>query len=161
MGNHEFSWILRKRQLDDAKNPFDIEPFREPVSPRLTSEDWTYLESLPLMISLPEYRIVVVHAGLDPRSSLDRQKSNDLLNIRTVGKDGKPSNRPDGELWGSLWKGPETVVFGHHARRGLQHHRHAIGIDTGCVYGGRLTAYVLPDRRLVSVAAKRPYVPTP
>jgi hypothetical protein len=81
-----------------------------------------------------------------------------LLNVRTVRADGTPSKRPDdGPLWGTLWRGPELILFGHHARRGLQQHPHAIGLDTGCVYGHALTACVLPERRIVSVDAARVY----
>ena len=50
------------------------------------------------------------------------------------------------------------MVFGHDADRGLQLYDRAVGIDTGCVYGGRLTAYILPEKKLVSVGAKRPYI---
>jgi len=59
--------------------------------------------------------------------------------------------------WGAAWRGPLTVVHGHDAARGLQVHDHAVGVDTGCVNGGRLTAYLLPGKTLVSVDAKRKY----
>jgi hypothetical protein len=56
-----------------------------------------------------------------------------------------------------LWSGPEQIVFGHDSLRGLQQHPWATGLDTGCVYGRRLTALVLPEGRLVSVSARHAY----
>jgi hypothetical protein len=48
-------------------------------------------------------------------------------------------------------------VFGHWARPEPVVRPNAIGLDTGCVYGGELTAVILPERRLVSVPARRVY----
>ena len=53
--------------------------------------------------------------------------------------------------------GNRTVAFGHWAQRGLVQGPHLRGLDTGCVWGGRLTAWVVEEDRLVSVPARRAY----
>ena len=63
--------------------------------------------------------------------------------------------------WASIWNGPFDVIFGHDARRGLQRYPKAIGLDTGVVYGKRLTGLVLPQKALVSVPAVAEHSPIP
>lgn len=80
------------------------------------------------------------------------------MNMRSILPDGTVTSKFFNNWpWARLWDGPQTVFFGHDADRGLQQYEHAVGLDTGCVYGGKLTACILPERRLVSVNAKREY----
>lgn len=113
----------------------------------------------PWFIESTEMNYLFVHAGFIPGVKLTQQNPRLMMNMRSVLDDGTVTARNVvGCEWARLWKGPQTVVFGHDAYRGLQTYDHAVGIDTGCVYGGRLTALLLPENRLISVAAKRAYI---
>ncbi len=57
--------------------------------------------------------------------------------------------------WLDLYRDSRTVVFGHFARQGLVVRDRARGLDTGCVYGGFLTAWIAEEDRLVSVPASQ------
>ncbi|HZI14609.1 MAG TPA: metallophosphoesterase [Myxococcus sp.] len=156
-GNHD-EHVLR---WHFGRSPFGkkLKPEHQQVLDTLAPGDWPWLESQPLYLRFPELNVLAVHAGLVPGVPLEAQKPEDLTNLRSIAEDGTPSKKVDGGApWASRWKGPELVIFGHDALRGLQRHPHALGLDSGCVYGGRLTAYVLPEGRLVSVPAKRAYV---
>jgi bis(5'-nucleosyl)-tetraphosphatase (symmetrical) len=65
-------------------------------------------------------------------------------------RDCPPPHRP----WDDFWAGPELVVHGHWAWRGHYRREHAIGLDGGCVYGGRLYAYCPEEDRIASVASR-------
>jgi predicted phosphodiesterase len=156
-GNHDHA-VLRWHNAVIANHPPDRQTHHFRIARQLSTTDWNVLQTLPLFLRVPEHAAIVVHGGLVPSVPLELQEPDMLMNMRTLRPDGTGSRRPDeGELWGALWQGPELVVFGHHAMAGLQRHPHAIGLDTGCVYGGRLTAYVLPEGRLYSVAARHVY----
>ncbi len=69
-----------------------------------------------------------------------------------------PSKAPaTHRFWTHHWTGPERVIFGHTVFDKPLVTEHAVGIDTGCVYGRSLTAVVLPSWELVSVPARQSY----
>ena len=148
-GNHE-AHVLKFRRGQMAA----MKKHHLAVAQTLDEADWRYLEGLPLWLRLPG--IIVVHAGLEPGIPLEEQEENALLDIRSLTPAGDWSKHISaGEPWARKWTGPERVVFGHDAVRGLQQYPHALGLDTGCVYGRKLTGLLLPADALISVPAQR------
>jgi hypothetical protein len=159
LGNHDAHALKAHEHPDDG----ELKPERRQLLDTLTGEDWAQLEALPLFLRLgPEAPggpdTAVVHAGAVPGVALEKQEREHLITLRSIKKSGEPSKKIEGRPWADVWQGPERLIFGHDAVRGLQLYRMATGLDTGCVYGGRLTALLLPERRLVSVPARRAYV---
>jgi hypothetical protein len=172
-GNHEqklLDWLDgRERWLrGEASDKPPIGKMHRELGRVLRPIDWTLLQTSRLWADLPEHDVIVVHAGIDPDVPFDKQRPETLMRIRTVlSPNGRRGERH--VLWGSRYDGPPHIVFGHNAAPGLQLHPWATGLDSGCVYGGRLTALVLapgqkvprsPAARrklLVSVPARRVY----
>ena len=155
-GNHEQRLLVLRRapvsELPGGRMHRDIVAALRPV-------DWTLLETSPLWVDLPEHGVRVVHAGVIPGLPIEQHTPATLMRIRTVrvtpegiapaSESMAPSkaravrSEASDVLWGSCYTGPPHVVFGHNAAPGLQLHPWATGLDTGCVYGGSLTAMVL------------------
>lgn len=121
-----------------------------------------WFAELPVRIEVAP-RVSVVHGGCVPKMPLRKQKPAVLLRCRFVDDAGamigKADPPPGAVHWATRWSGPETVIYGHHVH-GLAEVRRdpfAIGIDTGCVFGGRLTAYVVETGEVVQVQARRAY----
>ena len=111
-----------------------------------------YLRSLPYMIELRNH--LIVHAGIRPGVPLDEQMASDLTEIRTMGAD--PARR-QGTAWYKIYRGPKTILFGHWPKKKPKRAPFAIGLDTGCVYGGQLTGYIIESDEFVSVPARDTY----
>lgn len=109
-----------------------------------------YLGSLPLFIDLDLHAII--HAGLRPGRELAEQTIDDLTELRTLCP-GVSGAVP----WYDVYRAEKFILFGHWPARRPRRGRASIGLDTGCVYGGRLTAYVLETGEIISVPARRAY----
>jgi bis(5'-nucleosyl)-tetraphosphatase (symmetrical) len=71
---------------------------------------------------------------------------------RFVGRpeDAPPPFRP----WDAFYEGDEFIVHGHWAMRGFYRNARTMGLDSACVYGGKLTAWCVEEDRIESVACR-------
>jgi len=123
--------------------------------PSLTDAHRDYLDSLPLAVSWDD--ALAVHGGVDPTRPLSEQGPEDLLNCRSI----PPGGGYDGPFWFERYQGPPRVFFGHTVLDAPLVTDWAVGLDTGCVYGGALTAYDWHADDLVSVPARETYQERP
>lgn len=184
LGNHEEKHLRWRKHMDrKAQDPKYKVPMKLPAeyaaqNAELSDEDIAWLRGLPIMLVLKSLGLdrdwVVVHGGLMPSLALEDQ-TDDRLRLRKVntltGKmhpvDVEKPNEPDPpgvSWWMQAYDRPENVVYGH-AAHGLQEPRvdrnargaECWGIDTGCAYGGSLTALVLETREVIQVKARQAY----
>ncbi|MGB0371043.1 MAG: metallophosphoesterase [Opitutales bacterium] len=152
LGNHERR-LLRYRWSKDRSI---LKKYDHETIERLQPEDWEFLENLPPFIYNQDLQTVFVHGGFNPYSAhvWREQPVSVMTNIQVVDTDGRPAKRsqaPNGTPWSKHWKGPPFVVYGHTPRAEVDRQPWAIGIDTACVYGGHLTACILPEREIIQV----------
>jgi len=164
MGNHEYKHI-RKYWGRNVK----LDEDQQRVYPKLKQEDFEFIESMPFFLKLN--RLTVVHAGITNRIYLSNPPLNImtlLLFLRDVDENEKflplNHNNPNARYWADTYNGHEGfVVAGHNPFREVKKNKNSIGIDTGCVYGNKLTAYVIKNTlkpyegEIIQVKAKKQY----
>jgi protein phosphatase len=159
-GNHENKlWRALNRRnvqishgLAETLSQLDAEPedFRREVA--------DFIDGLVSHAVLDDGRCVVAHAGLPERlhnRSSAAVRSFALYGDTTGETDefGLPVRYP----WANDYRGSAVVVYGHTPVPEPEWVNNTICIDTGCVFGGKLTALRYPERELVSVPAARTY----
>lgn len=168
MGNHEEKALRwRKHEQKRLANP---EKYKNPMAAvnekrlaqwaEIPDQLWDWVATWPPFLHIGD-DWTAVHAGAMPGVSFEEQKPNELMRLRYIDlekmKMAQPSEegeQPDKAVhWTSLWTGPRSVVYGHytyedvfHEKRShpkeRQHPTQCVGIDTGCVHGGFLTAAI-------------------
>ena len=142
LGNHDLLW-LREGRISDA-----------------SLESW--LRAQPIVREFDD--VILVHAGLHPHwddAKLSHLRGRDIdyaVTVRYCDADGErpksdwPPPAPPFRPWDEYCRLRRRVVFGHWARRGLEHTQRVVALDSGCVYGGPLSAWIAEEDRIVQVA---------
>ncbi len=155
LGNHEERLLAVREARRTQEEPPLLGPSHQRLMEELSEEDWAWLGALPRHLELPEHGVRVVHAGVVPGLPFEEQDPKLLTKLRTLSPEGVPSSKVNGRLWGEAYRGAPHIVFGHHALASLQLHPDATGLDSACVYGGRLTALVLAAGQPVPPVERR------
>ncbi|MBW4704114.1 polynucleotide kinase-phosphatase [Micromonospora sp. RL09-050-HVF-A] len=157
-GNHEHK-LLRKLRGQDVKLTHGLAETMAQLDaedPAFVAGVATFIDGLVSHFVLDGGRLVVAHAGLKEayhgRTS-GRVRSFALWGETTgeVDEYGLPVRYP----WARDYRGAATVVYGHTPTPTPEWVNNTICVDTGCVFGGKLTALRYPERELVSVDAQR------
>jgi protein phosphatase len=129
-----------------------------PYPPEFLLETRSFLEALPTHLVLDNGRLVVAHAGL--RDDLHGRSSPRVRSFALFGDttgETDDNGLPVRLNWAGEYRGRALVVYGHTPAEGPLWQGETVNIDTGCVFGHRLTALRYPERELVSVPAWRTY----
>lgn len=155
LGNHEERLLAAHAARRTGDAPPKLSSSHAALVQSLNEDEWAQLAALPLKLEFEDLGLRVVHAGLVPGVAWAEQDPWMLTHVRSIDESGEASARW-GRPWGLSYSGPEHVVFGHNAQSAPQLHAFATGIDTGCVYGGALTALVLEHGSPIPSIADRP-----
>ncbi|MCE9593452.1 MAG: metallophosphoesterase [Planctomycetes bacterium] len=174
LGNHDLHLLrvangLRKRREADTFDDVLAAPDREELLAWLAAKPFakTWADVILVHGALhPAWRDPLIElAGLDPLTA--DAKSDFATRARYCASDGVRPERDDPpppapfapwfEHWLAAKRDPRTIVFGHWAMLGLVVRPGLRGLDTGCVWGKQLTAWIAEEDRLVHVPARRRY----
>jgi protein phosphatase len=116
-------------------------------------------ETAPLYLSLDNGHLIVAHAGIKEAfvgKTNKRIKSFVLYGDVTGETD--PTGFPIRRDWAKDYKGKTWIVYGHTPVKAPRQMGKTINIDTGCVFGGALTAWRYPEEQTVSVPSNQPFL---
>jgi protein phosphatase len=107
---------------------------------------------------LDDGKLVVAHAGM--KESMQGRGSGKVRDFAMYGETTGETDEfglPVRYNWAAEYRGHAMVVYGHTPVTNVEWLNRTINIDTGCVFGGRLTALRYPEREFVSVPARQIY----
>lgn len=159
-GNHDVK-LARKLNGRDVKLTHGLAESvaqLEAETPEFRSQVFEFLDGLVSHYVFDSGKLVVAHAGL--RDEMHGRGSGAVRQFAMYGETTGETDEyglPVRYNWASDYRGKAAVVYGHTPVPYADWLNNTICIDTGCVFGGKLTALRYPERKLVSVPAQKVY----
>ena len=159
-GNHDIKLVraLRGRNVKPTHGLAESLSQLEKESTRFKTEIAEFLDDLVSHYVLDNGKLVVAHAGM--KAELQGRASGRVREFAIYGETTGETDEfglPIRGNWADEYRGAATVVYGHTPVPEPQWVNRTINIDTGCVFGGKLTALRYPEKELVSVPAHQTY----
>lgn len=163
-GNHDTK-LLRKLRGKEvrishglAQSLAEIDALPDDVREPFRKELAEFLDGLISHYVLDEGKLVVAHAGL--KEELQGRGSAKVREFALYGETTGETDEfglPVRYNWAAEYRGQALVVYGHTPIPEPEWLNRTVNIDTGCVFGGRLTSLRYPEKEFVSVPAARTY----
>ncbi|MDX9973975.1 MAG: polynucleotide kinase-phosphatase, partial [FCB group bacterium] len=159
-GNHDIKLVrkLDGRDVNIVHGLAESVEQLERESPEFRAKVREFLDGLTSHFVLDEGNLVVAHAGM--KENMQGRASGRVRDFALYGETSGETDEfglPVRYPWAVDYRGKATVVYGHTPVLEPEWVNRTINIDTGCVFGGKLTALRYPEKELVSVPAAREY----
>ena len=159
-GNHDIKLLrkLKGRNVQITHGLAESLEQLESESAEFKEQVVTFLDSLVSHYVLDDGKLVVAHAGM--KEELQGRISSRVRDFALYGETTGETDEfglPVRYNWAAEYRGNAIVVYGHTPTPEPEWLNRTINIDTGCVFGSKLTALRYPERDLVSVPAAREY----
>jgi polynucleotide kinase-phosphatase len=159
-GNHDIKLLryLNGKNVSHTHGLAETIAQLESETPAFKEQVRLFLDKLVSHYVLDGGRLVVAHAGLT--EEMQGRGSGAVRNFALFGETTGETDEfglPVRYHWASEYRGKAMVVYGHTPVPEPEWLNNTIDIDTGCVFGGRLTALRYPERALVTVPAHQVY----
>lgn len=138
----------------------ELNALDEKTYARIRKQFMELYENAPLYDILDNRRLVLAHAGIrkDYIGRYDKKVKTFVLYGDITGEK-NPDGTPVRRDWAKKYDGEAWIVYGHTPVKEPRFVHRTVNIDTGCVFGGKLTALRYPEMETVSVPSSMPYVP--
>src|SRR6266700_3841261 len=159
-GNHDIK-LMRKLRGKDVQITHGLADSLQQLdkeSPEFRAQVSDFLDELVSHYVLDEGKLVVAHAGM--KEEMQGRGSGKVRDFALYGETTGETDEyglPVRYNWAAEYRGTAMVVYGHTPVAEPEWLNRTINIDTGCVFGGKLTALRFPERELISVPALRTY----